>query len=261
MKIQALALSILLVAGFALASDSEGEITMEDTQWQLVLYLDDTGEMASVLPDITVDIKFSEGKLSGSAGCNRYFGGYDLAEDDQIRFTSQMGSTQMACAPQINSLEQLYLALLPQTASWKLEEGHLTLFDYAGAALLKFAAVEPIALEDTAWQAIGINNGKGGVVSTASTSLSTATFSDGTVSGSGGCNRFNAAYEIESDHIRIGPTAATRKFCPEPEGLMDQEQQFFAALERARTLQVTPGKLELRDEKSSLQISFRIPSQ
>ena len=256
MKVQILALSILLIAGFALASDTKDGITVEDTQWQLTHYLDDAGEMTAGSPDITVDIEFSEGKLSGGAGCNRYFGGYELADDDQIRFTSQMGSTQMACAPQINRQEQLYLALLPQTASWKLEQGRLTLLDSAGAALLKFTVVEPIALEDTAWQAIGINNGKGGVVSTASTGLSTVTFSDGTVSGSGGCNRFNAACRIEGDHISIGPAAATRKFCGEPEGLMDQEQQFFTALEKARTFSVTPGRLELRDEGGSLQVSF-----
>lgn len=260
MKVQTLALSILLVAGFALASDSEVEITMENTHWQLTQYVDDDGEMASVLPDIVVDIKFSEGKLAGSAGCNRYFGGYEL-EGDQVRFTSQMGSTQMACVPPTADQEQRYLALLPQATSWNQEPGHLTLSDKEGTSLLEFVGVEPASLEATEWQASGINNGTGGVASTASTNLATAVFSNGTVSGSGGCNRFNAAYEIEGDHISISPAAATRKFCTEPEGIMDQEQQFFAALGRARTYQVTPGKLELRDEKGSLQVGFRTESE
>ena len=65
------------------------------------------------------------------------------------------------------------------------------------------------------------------------------------------------ALATQGDRITIGPAAATRKFCAEPEGIMDQEQQFFAALERARTYTLTPGKLELRDEDGSLQVSFR----
>lgn len=252
MLIAVLALTIPGVAG---ASETNLEVTMENTHWQLTQCADDTGEMASVLPDTTVDIKFSDGELGGSAGCNRYFGGYEL-EEEQLRFTSQMGSTQMACAPPVAEQEQRFLALLPRANSWSIEDGRLTLIDEDARPILEFAAVEPTALEDIEWQASGINNGKGGVLSTANTHLTTAVFSDGTVSGSTGCNRYNGTYDIEGDQIVFGPAAATRKFCAEPEGIMEQEQQFLAALGRASTFQVTPGKLELRDEKGSLQVSF-----
>ena len=70
-----------------------------------------------------------------------------------------------------------------------------------------------------------------------------------------------ATYEIDGDQITIGPAAATRKLCNEPEGLMDQEQQFFEALGRARTFSLTPEKLELRDENGSLQVSFRVAEE
>lgn len=56
--------------------------------------------------------------------------------------------------------------------------------------------VKPVTLEDTNWQAGGINNGRGGVVSGTSTHLSTALFANGMVSGSAGCNHFKASYEI-----------------------------------------------------------------
>ena len=46
-------------------------------------------------------------------------------------------------------------------------------------------------------------------------------------------------------------------FCEQPEGVMDQEQQYFEALGRARTFSLTPEKLELRDEGGSLQVGFR----
>lgn len=168
-----------------------------------------------------------------------------------------MGSTQMACVPAVSEQEQRYLALLPRAISWSVENGHLILIDEEARTILDFVVVAPTALEDTDWQASGIDNGKGGVQTTAYTHLTTAVFSEGTISGSTGCNRYNGTYDIEGDQIVFGPAAATRKFCAEPAGIMEQEQQFLAALEQARTFQVTPGKLELRDESGSLQISFR----
>lgn len=229
---------------------------MEEIHWRLLEYLDTGGEMKPALPDTSVDIRFSEGKLTGSAGCNRYFGAYSI-EQGQIQLSAPLASTQMACSPPIDQQEQEYLSLLSRAAAWQEREDRLVLFDGQGRPLLRYAAVAPPSLESTEWKATGINNGRGGVVSTASTNLSTATFADGTVSGSGGCNRFNAAYAAEGDQITIGQAAATRKFCAEPAGIMDQEQHFFAALARARTYSLSPGRLELRDETGSLQVGFR----
>ena len=251
--IAVLALTILGVAG---ASEANLEVTMENTHWQLVRYLDESGQWARALPESDVDIKLEGGKLGGSAGCNRYFGGYEL-DGEKIRFTSQMGSTQMACEPAVTEQEQRYLALLPRATSWTIEDGLLTLIDEDAKPILEFAVVEPTAMEDIEWQASGINNGKGGVQSTANTHLTTAVFTDGTVSGSTGCNHYNGTYDIEGNQVVFGPAATTRKFCSEPEGIMEQEQQFLAALERASTFQVTSGVLELRDENGSLQVSFR----
>jgi heat shock protein HslJ len=169
-----------------------------------------------------------------------------------------MGSTQMACAPEVLAQEQRYLSLLGQVATITREGDRLALQDADSARLLEFVATEPTSLEATNWQATGINNGQGGVVSTAATSMSTAVFAAGQLSGSGGCNSYTAAYEIDGDQISIGPAAATRKFCNEPEGIMDQERQFLEALGRATIFSLTPEKLDLRDENGSLQVSFRV---
>jgi heat shock protein HslJ len=233
----------------------------EGVLWRLVELHGETGEMASVLDQTTVDVTFDGGELGGTAGCNRYFGSYSLGEANQLTLGSEMGSTQMACVPEVMDQEQRYLALLAQVETVERIEGHLLLQDADSATLLKFVATEPAALESTEWQAAGINNGKGGVESTATTSLSTAVFAGGQLSGSGGCNQFTATYEIEGNQITIGPAAATRKLCNEHEGIMDQEQQYFEALGRASTFSLTPEKLELRDEGGSLQVSLRVAGE
>jgi len=50
------------------------------------------------------------------------------------------------------------------------------------------------------------------------------------VSGQGGCNRYNAAFDLSGEGLSIGPAAATRMACVA--SVMEQEQRFFSALQR-----------------------------
>ena len=234
---------------------------IEDIHWRLVELQDESGDMTPVLDGTTVDIEFIGTEFGGTAGCNRYFGTYNLGDTNDLSIGPDIGSTQMACPPEVMEQEQRYFALLGQVAAVNRSEEQLILEDADSASLLKFVATEPATLEDTEWLASGINNGKGGVVSTATTALSTAIFSEGQLSGSGGCNPFTATYETDGDQITIGPAAATRMFCDKPEGIMEQEQQYFEALGRARTFSLMPDKLELRDEGGSLQVGFHVAGE
>ena len=242
-------------------TDAKEQVELQEVLWRLVELQGESGDMTPVLDGTTVDVKFIGGEFGGTAGCNRYFGTYSLGEANELTVGSEMGSTQMACPPEVMEQEQRYLALLGQVAMANRADDRFSLQGADSETLLKFVATEPASLEATSWEATGINNGKGGVVSTATTSMSTALFAGGRLSGSGGCNRFTGTYETEGDQISIGPAAATRMLCNEPEGIMDQEQQYFEAMERARTFSLTPEKLELRDEDGALQVSFRVASR
>lgn len=62
------------------------------------------------------------------------------------------------------------------------------------------------------------------------------------ISGSGGCNRYSAAYRVEGDRVvAIGPLRSTRRACSGP--VMEQETQFFAALQAAH-------RVTMRDDES-----------
>lgn len=106
------------------------------------------------------------------------------------------------------------------------------------------AEASPSALFGTTWLAEDINGG--GVIDDAQSTFSVA--ADGKVTGNGGCNRFFAQAEVKGDSIRIGKAGATMMACPP--ALMDQEQKFFAALEKAATYRIDgDGKLFLVDAK------------
>ncbi len=68
---------------------------------------------------------------------------------------------------------------------------------------------------------------------------------DGSLSGSGSCNRYMGSYEITGEGIEIGPAAATRMACLEPD-VSAQETRFFALLERVTRFDIADdGSLEL----------------
>ena len=165
----------------------------------------------------------------------------------------------MACAQAVASQEHRYLVLLASTGSADVG-ADLLLRDKQGQLVLKYMVEPSVTLENTHWQAQGVNNGRGGVVTSAVTQRATALFADGKVSGSASCNNYSASYEISDAQITIGPAMTTRKQCDEPEGVMALEQEFLQALAAASKYQLLADRLELRDSNSSLQVRFVIPA-
>ena len=73
----------------------------------------------------------------------------------------------------------------------------------------------------------------------------TLNVSQGQISGSGGCNAYNATVQAGTDgSVTVGPVATTRMACPE---VMDQESSYLAALQNARSFSLTSsGQLEVK---------------
>ena len=80
---------------------------------------------------------------------------------------------------------------------------------------------------------------------------------DGTLSGTSGCNSYSGGYKVDGDMISIGPLANTDMGCVEPEGVMEQEAQFLAALQTAATYQIEGDVLEMRTTDGALAVSFK----
>ena len=146
---------------------------------------------------------------------------------------------------------------LTAAATFEIGDDELVLLDANGNAIAKFGAISQ-ALEGSSWQVIGYNNGKGGVVSVIIGTEITADFGeDGQLTGNASCNNYFAPYETEGENITIGPAGSTRMACQEPEGIMEQEQQYLAALETAATYKITGLDMEMRTSEGSLVATFR----
>jgi heat shock protein HslJ len=98
------------------------------------------------------------------------------------------------------------------------------------------------SLKDTRWVLVTL----GGEALLPDTAPS-AEFSADQISGSAGCNTYFGTYEASGDELSIGDVAVTEMWCMEPEGVMDQEQSFLAALASVTSFRLAGEQLELLD--------------
>ncbi len=94
----------------------------------------------------------------------------------------------------------------------------------------------------------------GGVIDRLQTTLEIG--ADGTITGSGGCNRMSGKATISGENIKFAPLASTNMACSP--AIMDQEGKFFAALMEVRAWRIDPArrKLALLDGAGKTLIVF-----
>ena len=247
-----LALSGRSTAGAA-GMTSETEITAHP--WQLKAFADESVEVA-IGHEATLEFDPDQGTAHGIAGCNRYATSYE-STDKALTF-GLTRSTMMACPDEPRTRQETaFLAAFESVAGFELAGPELRLLDSTGALLLLFEPRPDLSLTDVEWLATGINNGRQGVVSVIEGTSPTALFDSGSVSGSAGCNRYQASFSEADGTIEIGPAAATRMMCGEPPRVMEQEAWFLAALSTAATYHIERDNLELRTSEGALALKFR----
>jgi heat shock protein HslJ len=199
-----------------------------------------------------ISAEFSaDGKLSGSAGCNRYSGTYTVS-GNSITFSSPMASTMMMCDAAVMEQENAYLKALGEAKTFEVKSDQLTLTGANNTSLVVYKA-QTQDLAGTSWEAVNYNNGKQAVVGVITDTTLTADFGkDGTMSGKAGCNTYTGGYKTNGNQITIGPLASTMMACDQPAGVMEQESQYLAALQSAATYQIEGNVLELRTKDDAL---------
>ena len=236
------------------AEESAGS-ALEGVTWQIADYLAADGMAAAPVAAATVN--FQNSQVTGNTGCNGFFASYTV--DGSALTITLGGMTAMACEEALMAQEQAILAALGQTASYAAADGQVTLLDSQGAALLTLTAQTSSGLTGVVWRATNYNNGREAVVGILEGTEITAIFDeDGTLSGSAGCNNYVAGYTTDGNQITIGPAASTMMFCAEPEGVMEQETAYLAALATAATYSINGQVLEMRTAADALALRFEV---
>jgi heat shock protein HslJ len=229
---------------------------LEGIEWRLTHHVGSEGELVAVVEDVLATATFVDGSVAGSTGCNRYHAAYGV--DGSRMSVGTIAMTMMACDPERSAVERAFTSALEAAVAFAIAGDRLDLADANGRVVLRLHAVPALVLGGSRWIATMINNGRGGVASLVEGSVATAEFgTDGRVSGSGGCNRYSGEYTLEGDDLAIGPLAATRMACLEPEGIGEQEAAYFAALARVASWSFQEERLQLRAADGALQVEFR----
>ena len=113
-----------------------------DQEWFLVSF-DDQGSKKKVIANTQTTIQFSTERLSGSAGCNRYFAGYQLENRYDLTI-ERIVATEMACPDPVGIMQQehTYLQLLSRAKAYYIRDGQLTLYNENKVTILIFQQQE-----------------------------------------------------------------------------------------------------------------------
>jgi heat shock protein HslJ len=125
-----MAMTVLLVGCGPSPADSP---SLDGTQWVLVA-LDGEPPLTGKAPSA----EFSADQISGSAGCNHYFGRYAIS-GSEITITD-VARTEMYCMePEgVMDQEEAFLAVLASAAGYRLSRARLELLDATGDVILAF---------------------------------------------------------------------------------------------------------------------------
>jgi heat shock protein HslJ len=117
-------LVLTMVAVLAASCSAAGSpaVGLDGTAWELLFI-----NKSEPIPGRMVTIEFENGEVRGSAGCNSYFGSYEV-KGNVISF-GMLAMTEMACLePEgLMEQEQAYLQFLSEVETFALEGERLML--------------------------------------------------------------------------------------------------------------------------------------
>lgn len=108
---------------------------LEGKDWVLTQMLDADGK--EIIVDIGVSAAFDGSTVSGVSGCNNYNASYE-ATGDQISF-GEVAGTKMACAPDIQEIEDRYLELLATIGTFEVDGRSMSMTDTEGTPVLQYS--------------------------------------------------------------------------------------------------------------------------
>lgn len=265
-----------------------GQADLKNTQWVLQRF-GDPEALQAVEPATTITAVFTgpadsnEGTLVGFGGCNRYTTGFTV-EADQIT-VDPVAASMMACAVG-GEQEAAYLALLQEAESFQITGKQLQLTGPNG--VLIYSSIN-LPLEQVLWTLESFGDPAGQQPVSAESDI-TALFvpsnevtgdeatddeavededtgdetvddeatgeaeSTGIVSGSTGCNRYNAGYTKDGRQLSLEPAITTLMAC---ETGQEAEQAFLAALDSVERYQVLGDQLRLFYDDGQQVLTFR----
>lgn len=137
-----LVLICMAALGLDACQTGGGKVELTGMKWVLQTLGGKKVELADAQRPVYIQFNAAEKRATGMAGCNRFFGGYEL-DGTKLKF-SQMGATRMAC-PDLET-ESAFFKMLEDTDSCEIKDRQL-MFLQKGKVLAVFQG-EPLSQEE-----------------------------------------------------------------------------------------------------------------
>ena len=91
----------------------------------------------AVMENAVISLKYEpiQGRLGGTAGCNNYFGGVTIDEDQQTFSVGPVGMTRKACAQPVMEQETAFIHMLERVERFTILDSTLLLYTESGEVL------------------------------------------------------------------------------------------------------------------------------
>jgi heat shock protein HslJ len=114
----------------------------------------------------------------------------------------------------------------------------------------------PGDLEGVTWRLVAFIDRKGNQKSVLSEARLTIEFNGEQVSGSAGCNQFFASYLVDGESLTFSNGGVKEMYCTSPEGIMEQEAGYLAALQSVDTYRIADGRLQMMDDQGRTVLTY-----
>ncbi|MCE5299089.1 MAG: META domain-containing protein [Methanoregulaceae archaeon] len=235
--------------------------TLTGVTWYLVAF-DSGGGSLSVKPGTQITAFFdTQGKVSGSAGCNQYTASYESTLNGLS--IGAPATTKMSCSDPagIMNQETLYLTTIQGSSGYSISGNTLTVQDSGGKAILTYSTVPPYQMTPapftgTMWYLNSFVDVQGNFWTPGQAYPISLQFADdGKVSGNSGCNSYSGTYTVSGNSISMSGFAVTLMYCGEP-GVMDLESTYLAVLPSMKVYKISGNELTLSDGTGKITMIY-----
>lgn len=261
----------LLAAGCVARNDPEAQVTattemvaaveaqreLAGTAWD-VAYFFEPDEQVGLVPGTRLTTNFLADRYAGSSGCNWYLGVFSVDAGTLLLYPP--AQTQVICADEaVNQQEALFTSTMANTIAYAFEGDQLVAYTSDNQRLITYNPAEPVPFEGTQWSVKFLAE-EDEAISVAPGTEVTARFDAGRLTGSGGCNEYEAAYSADaSGAMTISEIVPGSSVCSEPADVMEQETFFLQTLPTVVAYEQIGGMLLLFDEAGGPAVILGAP--
>jgi heat shock protein HslJ len=233
--------------------DTVSQLSLAGTAWEVESF-GGPGDRLAVLPDTSLTVNYLVERYAGFGGCNWYMGVYST--DGSNLWMETPATTAVICESQeLMEQEGIFETSLVNVTEYKMEGDKLLAYTVEDQQLLTLVPAQPTPFEGTTWDLKLVYNGEE-LQPVIPESTVTAQFEGDQMSGSAGCNNYNATVTIEGETLTISNLSYTEKACADPEGIMDQETMYVTMLSSVTGLRVAGHTLALLDADGQAVLMF-----